>query len=124
MTGLKKYETEVFTLLHCSEKEKRWHISRIEDALGENADALSFDEITAKLGKPETWVMSHVENAETEQFVLERKKLQKRARHRLIIFAVVAVCVLLLLVGFILWDTKTRGTGGEYSTLYNMTRIE
>ena len=124
MSGLQKYQAAVKNLLNCSEEEKNWYLSRLDDALEGKGDLLSFEEISAYLGSPEEWAASRVDNDETAQSITEIKKRKDKARNLKIAGLILVLFIVSFVVYFILWKDKHGGAYGFYSTAYDPVNIE
>ncbi len=109
MKDLDRYIQRVTAHLD-SKSEKKFYTTHIREALGEEADKLSFDEITQRIGEPEIWAQSRIDNADSTQNLCEITTLKKRARR----FRIISIAVIVLILSGIIWFCieAERGSGG------------
>ena len=73
------------------------------------------------MGRPENWLMSRMDNSESEQLLFEEIRTIKRTNRFRVILTIIAVCICALIIWAILWDSKTRGTNGVFGEPYKTT---
>lgn len=109
MSDLDRYIKKITSQLD-SKSEKEFYATHIRELLGEEADKFSFDEITQRIGEPEIWAQSRIENADSTKSLCEITTLKKKAR----CFRIVAIAVIALILSGIIWFCieAERGSGG------------
>ena len=116
MKGLSRYIRQVSSCLHCNKSERDYYASHITASLGEDAASLCYEEIVHRLGTPEEWVISQVENLNAGKVVLKSIHAYKKVRRIAIIITITLLIFLIGVIWFFLWDLRNRaGKTGHYS---------
>lgn len=114
MSELRKYMREVSSLLDCSDKEKEYYLSVIQNSVGDDAETCSYEELVERLGTPDEWVSAQMDIKGSDTYGRKVEKLKKR--NKLLIFTIVFIllAIVTLFVYFYYANEKSRGYGSEY----------
>lgn len=114
MSEVKRYMNEVASLLNCTDKEKAFYLNTIQNSFAEDADQLSYEEITRRLGTPEEWVNAHLEARGGESYRKNVGALKKKANLLRCIVAIIVLVIISLVVYFIVVNERSRGYSSDY----------
>ncbi len=105
---------EVSSLLDCSDKEKEYYLSVIQNSVGDDAETCSYEELVERLGTPDEWVSAQMDIKGSDTYGRKVEKLKKR--NKLLIFTIVFIllAIVTLFVYFYYANEKSRGYGSEY----------
>lgn len=105
MNGLEKYKKAVFSRLDLTEKERAYYSSHMEESLvGEDWEALSYEEIEERLGSPAEFAEAQIETLRRIPEVLEKNvRVRAKAKHLKIAFFSFFAILLVLIVWFCIW---------------------
>ena len=114
MSELKKYMHEVSSLLECSDKEKEYYLSIIENDFGDEADKLSYEELVDRLGSPQEWVDAHLDIVGGTVYENKIANLKKKRNVLTLIITVVAILIAAITIYICINNATSRGFKGDY----------
>ncbi len=114
MSELKKYKHEVSSLLECSDKEKEYYLSIIENDFGDEADKLSYEELVDRLGSPQEWVDAHLDIVGGTVYENKIANLKKKRNVLTLIITVVAILIAAITIYICINNATSRGFKGNY----------
>ena len=114
MSELKKYKHEVSSLLECSDKEKEYYLSIIENDFGDEADKLSYEELVDRLGSPREWVNAQLDIMGGEAYENKIASLKKKRKVLTLIITAVALLIASVAICFCTANERSRGFKGYY----------
>lgn len=114
MSELKKYKHEVSSLLECSDKEKEYYLSIIENDFGDEADKLSYEELVDRLGSPQEWVDAHLDIVGGTVYENKIAKLKKKRNVLTLIITIVALLIAAVTIYICATNDTSRGLKGDY----------
>jgi len=114
MSELKKYMHEVSSLLECSDKEKEYYLSIIENDFGDEADKLSYEELVDRLGSPQEWVDAHLDIVGGTVYENKIANLKKKRNVLTLIITVVAILIAAITIYICMTNDSFRGFKGYY----------
>lgn len=114
MSELKKYMHEVSSLLECSDKEKEYYLSIIENDFGDEADKLSYEELVDRLGSPQEWVDAHLDIVGGTVYENKLANLKKKRNVLTLIITVVAILIAAITIYICMTNESFRGFKGDY----------
>ena len=114
MSELKKYMHEVSSLLECSDKEKEYYLSIIENDFGDEADKLSYEELVDRLGSPQEWVDAHLDIVGGTVYENKITNLKKKRNVLTLIITVVAILIAAITIYICMTNESFRGFKGDY----------
>ena len=114
MSELKKYMHEVSSLLECSDKEKAYYLSIIENDFGDEEDPLSYEELVDRLGSPKEWVDSHLDIVGGTVYEVKIANLKKKRKVFALIITVVALLIATVTIYICIINGNQRGFKGDY----------
>ena len=114
MSELKKYMHEVSSLLECSDKEKEYYLSIIENDFGDEADKLSYEELVDRLGSPQEWVDAHLDIVGGTVYENKIANLKKKRNVLTLIITVVAILIAAITIYICMTNESFRGFKGDY----------
>ena len=114
MMELKKYKHEVSSLLECSDKEKEYYLSIIENDFGDEADKLSYEELVDRLGSPQEWVDAHLDIVGGTVYENKIANLKKKRNVLTLIITVVAILIAAITIYICINNATSRGFKGDY----------
>lgn len=114
MSELKKYKHEVSSLLECSDKEKEYYLSIIENDFGDEADKLSYEELVDRLGSPQEWVDAHLDIVGGTVYENKIAKLKKKRNVLTLIITIVALLIAAVTIYICATNDTSRGFKGDY----------
>ena len=114
MSELKKYKHEVSSLLECSDKEKEYYLSIIENDFGDEADKLSYEELVDRLGSPQEWVDAHLDIVGGTVYENKIANLKKKRNVLTLIITVVAILIAAITIYICINNATSRGFKGDY----------
>ena len=114
MSELKKYKHEVSSLLECSDKEKEYYLSIIENDFGDEADKLSYEELVDRLGSPQEWVDAHLDIVGGTVYENKIANLKKKRNVLTLIITVVAILIAAITIYICIYNATSRGFKGDY----------
>ena len=114
MSELKKYMHEVSSLLECSDKEKEYYLSIIENDFGDEEDQLSYEELVDRLGSPQEWVDAHLDIVGGTDYEDKIVNLKKKRNVLTLIITVVAILIAAITIYICMTNESFRGFKGDY----------
>ncbi len=114
MSELKKYMHEVSSLLECSDKEKEYYLSIIEDDFGDKADQLSYEELVDRLGSPQEWVNSHLDIVGGTAYENKIANLKKKRKVLTLIITIIVLLIAAITIYICIINKNQRGFKGYY----------
>ena len=92
MSGLGKYRSKLKDMLPCSQKEKEYYLSEIEQSLAGDAKSLSYEAIIEQIGTPEEVAATTIQGMDAKEIASSMKK-----RNRLIRLVAIFIGTFLLI---------------------------
>lgn len=80
MSGLRKYQKALRDMLPCSQKEKEYYLSGIEQALGKDAGSLSYEAIIERIGTPEEVAAASIQDMDAKDIAYAMKNRNRIVR--------------------------------------------
>lgn len=114
MSELNRYMQEVASLLECSDKEKEYYLSIIENDFGDEADKLSYEELVDRLGSPQEWVDAHLDIVGGTVYENKIANLKKKRNVLTLIITVVAILIAAITIYICMTNESFRGFKGNY----------
>ena len=100
--------------MECSDKEKEYYLSIIENDFGDEADKLSYEELVDRLGSPQEWVDAHLNIVGGTVYENKIAKLKKKRNVLTLIITVVAILIAAITIYICINNATSRGFNGDY----------
>ena len=114
MSELKKYMHEVSSLLECSDKEKSYYLSIIENDFDDEEDQLSYEELVDRLGSPQEWVDSHLDIVGGTVYENKIVCLKKKRTILTLIVSLIVLLIAAVTIYICVNNEKSRGFKSDY----------
>ena len=114
MTGLEKYRQVLFSCLNCPEEEKEYFFSHIcQSTEADEVESLSYEQLIAVLGTPETVAASRIDQRPAEASLSEVQRIKKSSRRMKRFIILFLTFLVIAVLYFCIWDKKHRGASNE-----------